>query len=278
MHSFSIPAFDMSSLTALHLLITGQEQVNSLQQMAILYKRKNYPGWAQLKWEEGSKWLEFFPDPLRSTDLVTVCREACSVFVLSNQTLTQLAGIGRDSLLSNLSDDELQVFRNAGLIEEIPTAEAILWWDEFRSLKRKSVDEIKVRQGRKAESWTMSEECKIVGQISSEIKPIWVSLNGDYFGYDISSYRRISNIAQPVLIEVKSFSNRSNPFIYITRTEWNKATATIPAYLFYVWCMDNESFKIFSTDDIGRHIPDDRGLGKWEIVKINLEQYWPTII
>lgn len=266
----SSPKLDMGSITALYLFLTESQQTN----IAVKHKIQNDPTWSHLNWDEAMKWNKVIQAETRYS-LVSICLQACFVFVTSDPTLSALSGLGRGALTSVLSQDEWQVFKNAKLLDDIPNENAIKWWDYFKSLNRSNNDQLKVKQGRLAERWTMVLEQEYILENCPKKKPKWVALEGDHFGYDIKSYRKKDeDYDQIILIEVKSFSQRSRPIIYITKNEWDKAIKSSPNYVFYIWCMEPATYKILTVDDIMNEIPINKSRGIWELMSLNLETWW----
>lgn len=266
-----VPPLDMGTATALHFLMSSKN--NSLHAI-IKYKQKQDPSWSHLNWNAAEQWANYIDNGLDCRSLKDVCRTMCDIFVCSSSVLFNFAAIGRDSLLRNLSIDEVQVFKNGGLIEVLPAIEALLWWDKFRVKKRESINESKTNQGRIAERLTMELETGITSNIANDLKPHWDALNGDYYGYDIRSYRHNKSYSPSImLIEVKSFSTMMSPIVYITQNEWETAIEAAPNYIFYVWCMETMSHKILPVAYFEKHIPQNYGHGEWQSVKVFIDDW-----
>jgi hypothetical protein len=273
-----LPYLNMGSLTALYILSLENGSNDASSTLSNRHRKRNDPAWLHLDWAGAEKWVNILREKLPVANISLICRLACSKFVLNAPVLTKLAGKGRESLVTALSEDELQVFRNAGLLDEMPTADVIEWWDEFRALLRKIINDAHVVQGREAERMTMEMEVEIVSQFGTIDKPVWLALNGDHYGYDILSYRKVSDsLPHAILIEVKSFASTSLPRIFLTRNEWNKAIEAEPNYFFVVWCMEIKEFKIYSVNDIRPHIPEDIGKGLWQKIEITIDKWWLSV-
>ena len=207
-----------------------------------------------------------------NTELHSICQDACSAFVISHQFLRELAKYGRDSLLSNLTPDELQVFRNARLLEKLPNENAIKWWDKLKLQARKDLDEALLAQGRLAESWTIQRETEYIRSFDSELVPEWVAMDGDHYGYDVLSYRlSAEGTSLPIQIEVKSFAKIKSPHFYLTVYEWSQAVKATPNYIFYIWCIETREYKILTLDEILPNIPLNNMNGEWQNVYISLD-------
>ncbi len=229
-----VPYLNMSSLTALYILSLDHFNNDPSSKLTIKHRKRNDPAWSHLNWLAAEKWFTILEEKLPFADIKLLCRHACSIFVLTNSLLTKLAGKGRDAHTATLTEDELQVFRNAKLLDEIPALDVIQWWDNFKALLRNLSNEANVVQGREAERWTMEREIKLVSEFETTDMPIWEALNGDYYGYDIKSYRKEKNsLPHVILIEVKSFASTAHPRIFLTRNEWNKALESEPNFFLY---------------------------------------------
>ncbi|RYG02995.1 MAG: DUF3883 domain-containing protein, partial [Chitinophagaceae bacterium] len=211
-------------------------------------------------------------DDYSAISLTDICFQVCTSFITHNSFLQKLAGNGRKALVDNLTADEAQVFRNAGLLSEMPEFRVIQWWDHLKSLKRNLIDEAKNLQGRTAELWTIEHETIQCKQFGEGYKPQWVSLESDKYGYDIQSFRQKgSGTCQAILIEVKSFAKKIMPRIFITRKEWVTALESYPSYIFIVWCVETVEFREYSVDDFLIDVPIDTGAGKWQNIEITLK-------
>lgn len=266
------PLLDMSSITSAFLLLTKDSALN----LVTSHKIQNDPSWAHLNWIEGHNWVQLKVFNTNQRSLPQVAITACFEFVKRNSSLTHLAGLGRASLKESLTKDELQVFNCANLFEELARESVYQWWDYFRTQHYSRRNELNLKQGRLAEYWTMLFEKKYLQTNNLSENPIWVSLEGDYFGYDIKSFRKRekSKYYDTILIEVKSFISEASPVIYITKNEWSNAVKSKSIYFFHVWCIENKGYHIFSTEELINHIPTNNKEGSWESVSINLGHLW----
>jgi len=269
-----LPYLNMSSLTALYILSSENFSNDVLSTLSNKHRKRNDPAWSHLDWINAEKWFDILREKLPIANINLLCRLACSKFLLKTPLLTKLAGKGREMLVANLSEDEVQVFRNAGLLDDVPSPDVVEWWDEFSALLRSITNETNVLQGRQAERWTMEIELEEVAQLGILEKPVWLALNGNHYGYDILSYRKnINSLPHVILIEVKSFSSISLPRIFLTRKEWDKALEADPNYFFIVWCMENKDFRMYSVTDIKPHIPINTGNGVWQNIEITIDRW-----
>lgn len=236
------------------------------------YVKVSNPSFLHLDWDGASKWKELIGDKLSDSELAPICRLASFHFILKDQILLELVTYGREKLVSNLTDDEKQVFRNGALLEKIPSLEVVLWWDQIRIAGRNEFNHKLLSQGREAERWTMEFEISKTAHLGEEFIPQWVALESDHYGYDILSYRPNTQFAPlAILIEVKSFANPTFPHFYVTKTEWDKATETANNYIFFVWCISNKTYKVYTHTEIEKHIPTNNEGGNWQTVLITLD-------
>lgn len=262
----------MSSLTA--LFTVRKYMKDKISEFGIVqnYLKKTDPTWAHLDWNGAEEWEQILNT--EDNEIEILCRDACYEFILSDSVLINLCSYGREKLIANLSNNEIQVFRNAGLLEKLPNDQIVSWWDQIKLIGRRNLSSQLLIQGREAERWTLDEEVKVTSQWGEEYLPIWVGLEGDHYGHDILSYRMgISGVPSNILIEVKSFSSYNNPHFYITRNEWTKALANPSKYLFYIWCTENKTVQILTPKDIEPNIPIDKNLGNWQNVLI-IYNHW----
>lgn len=232
------------------------------------YKKKSDPAYAHLDWKSVAAWRDILTVPA-DIPFSLLCREFCLQFILYNKTLLKLAGLGRDAVISNLSVDETQVFRQAMLLEKIPSEEVWRWWDQLKTEALGLRSQEQIEQGRLAESWTINREIALI-QSFSKVLPEWVSLESDRYGFDIQSYRQNSEGAiTPIQIEVKSYQNAQQPQFFVTRHEWQTATKFFNSYRFCVWCIETKTFCEYSVKQLEAHVPDDRGKGSWQSILIS---------
>jgi hypothetical protein len=260
---------DAGVLTATFLLY----QTSGDDEDKLIYYKRNHPSYSHLDWNQAEKWHSKL-QPLIFDHYPSMCREACRIFLTENRLLLDLVCYGREMLLSNLTEDECQVFKSAHLLDKIPDEATIAWWDSFKTIARAHLNDKLLAQGRIAEKWTIEEELKKLKDVSINEKPEWVSVDSDRHGYDISSFKLVDGLVVPLLIEVKSFAQNTQPHIYVTANEWNRALKTVNTeYVFYVWSIESKIYKIFTPSDLLPHIPTNLGKGQWQTVRIQLEDF-----
>jgi hypothetical protein len=260
---------NMSALQACKVLLAANEEV-SLTDVEILIK--NDPTLAHLDWENAGKWRLALLSRIGESNLPILLREACVIFISSNSLLSKLLLNGREPLVQSLSTDERQVFENAGLLAKLPSKEIIEWWDLLRQSARNTLNASLADQGRKAEQWTIDYETEYLKKHEPNLLPDWLSLESDYYGYDIRSFRfSHSSKYHSILIEVKSFSRADYPHFYVSEKEWEKAKESTPNYFFHVWCIETKELRILSVEDVSKNIPANVGSGRWQNILVSFD-------
>lgn len=183
----------------------------------------------------------------------------------------RLSPLGRDRVKAALNSNEVQCLEAAGLFSQTLTPEILHWWDELTQEVRAADDSKRLEQGRVAEMLTIDYETHRLSQLGITNRPRWISLDDNTAGYDVHSYEK--GPVEPVakLIEVKS-SSRKPSEIFLTRNEWDTAIERAPHYRFHIWTLPEQKLIELTPDDIAAHIPPDQGNGRWQIVKITLQE------
>jgi hypothetical protein len=260
--SNNIPPLNMSCVIAFI------EKSTNKKHDTLDYLKKNDPSLSHIDWIAPADWEKVIDFSNSSDSIDKICRNFCLQFINSTPYLLKLTCYGRDSLISNLSADELQVFRIGKLLEKIPEADVVSWWDNLKIASRSELDDALLAQGRLAESWTIEEEKQKLSLFCS-LEPEWVALNSDRYGYDVLSYRKgEGGTIQSIQVEVKSYQSQTYPHFYITCNEWEKSKLAESAYYYYIWCIETREYQILSINDIVSHIPNNNGVGKWQTVLI----------
>ncbi|HVU95300.1 MAG TPA: DUF3883 domain-containing protein [Puia sp.] len=271
----SVPILNMSCVLALQVLHEQAQNDNSSCSKLFHFKQKYHPSWSHLDWDSAIAWAQLIGIEKRTLKLDDLAKSCCQKFIASNPTLIKLAANGRESFLGILSEDEKQVFRVAGLSQNNLALENILWWDKFKLEKRTELDELKLLQGRMAEQWTMEHEQSVLRGWGIVQQPYWASLDADYYGYDIRSYRRAADGSLcTLLIEVKSFAEPATPIIYVTRNEWERAVQASPNYSFFVWCIRDKAKMILSASELLLHIPIETDIAHWTTLRVDVSYWW----
>jgi hypothetical protein len=183
----------------------------------------------------------------------------------------RLSLFGRDRVKAALSLNEVQCFEAAGLFSSSPTTEILEWWDTLAQGVRSANDSERLAQGRKAEKLTIDYETQRLSALGITNRPRWIALDDNAAGYDVHSYEKGQFEPIAKLIEVKSCSRHPTE-IFITRNEWDTAIERAPHYCFHIWILPEKELVELTPTQIGGHIPDDRGNGRWQIAKITLRE------
>ena len=114
--------------------------------------------------------------------------------------------------------------------------------------------------GKMGEKLSLQFEKKRIGKM-----PEWIALEDDGAGYDIKSQVNKKN-NNSLYIEVKTtLKPLAKGIIYITRNEWETAKIKSEFFLFHIWVTQVSKQKpfIISPAQITKHVPKERGSGKW---------------
>ena len=175
---------------------------------------------------------------------------------------------GRDRVTAVLNVDEIQCFREAGLLDRAPVAEVIDWWDKLATGVRGLTLNRLLQQGRIAERLSFEKERSRLEQAEITLMPEWVSLDDNSLGYDILSYDLVDGTISPKQIEVKG---AMRDLIYISKNEWRNAMSA-SRYEFHIWVMPREECFILKASELEPHVPKDRGDGQWESISISISK------
>lgn len=196
-------------------------------------------------------------------DLSARMRQAILDYVdCENPIWIQNAVSGRSRLLAFVDVPIEQVFLEAGLVDS-EDDETVSFWDSLAARARGQRDTTLVAIGREAERLTLNEEIRRTGR-----RPKWISIRSNADGYDVlSSVSAVDN--QPLSIEVKATKVGTSSSFFLTRNEWHHAKRS-PAHIFHLWdvSLTPPRLAVIDPDEMEFHVPRDRGLGKWELAKI----------
>lgn len=196
-----------------------------------------------------------------------------AALLLKMPAFAKLMTLGRGRFIKRLKGDEYRdirsVFREAKLLEDPPSADDILWWDNVQGRVRLNFDQERLARARHAESLSLETEKAALRQLGIGRAPIWMAIDDNTVGYDVLSYRPAPAGETNLLIEVKSTIASPLRFI-ITRNEWENADQVGEAYIFHVWDMDKESpvLHVRTVEQVRQHIPADNFKGKWKTAEI----------
>ena len=157
------------------------------------------------------------------------------------------------------------IFKNLNLFD-IKNKKVRDWWISLRGLNKsknyKRLQEI----GSEGEEIILNYERKRINK-----EPVRVSLQSDYYGYDILSYKK-ANSDKKIRIEVKNCENNQLHF-HLTRNEYNNSNSS--NYYFYFIDSRNKKARvlyIFQINLIKNDISKDRGTGSWSTIKIPMKK------
>ena len=195
------------------------------------------------------------------------------LIVIDKPNWFNLFRYGRSEVVNWLGKDNknvVQCLETARLLENTDDA-TIEWWDELDALSRGIKNDSQKETGRIAEKKSLTREQERTGK-----EAVWEAIESNKSGFDIKS--KISKENNSALfIEVKGTSfDEANDFayIYISRNEWH--TANCPTeYRFHIWTGLNtkyEKLHVLKPIDLAKHIPAEKGKGKWESVKIPIKE------
>jgi hypothetical protein len=205
-------------------------------------------------------------------DIPAFFRETITILVKQTKPWwLRLCSSGRERVRAAMSLNEAQCLEAAGLFSPAPTAEIRKWWDALAQEVRAREDSRRLEQGRAAEQLTIDYETTRLLALGIVNQPRWISLDDNTAGYDVHSYD--VGLVEPIakLIEVKS-STRQPSEIFLTRNEWETAVERAPNYRFHIWMLPEERLIELTPADIQAHIPADIGDGRWQIIKISLQE------
>jgi hypothetical protein len=188
----------------------------------------------------------------------------------ASPTWLSLLCSGREAVRA-LDSDVATCFERAGAFDPIPDTCVIDWWDELASLGYADDDLAKMSSGREAERLSLRHEKALLADAPDAPEVIWKSLDSNSAGYDIQSWQLLEGRWIPKYIEVKG-SKRSPLSLFLTRNEWNTAVRHGQAYAFHVWDTLRLRLTEVSVEQMAVHVPTDSGNGKWEQVRIQLDE------
>lgn len=169
---------------------------------------------------------------------------------------------GRKQAIKLMSKDEIQCLESANLLQGFDFSIAY-WWDEF--LMKTFEEDARKRYvtGRKGEYLSL-----ILEELRTKKKPILVSLDINFAGYDILS-QTSANDPKQLYIEVKSsILNWNQATFTLSRNEWDVFTKNKNSEI-YLWSFaGNPLFSNVTYEELASSIPQDQGKGKWKDVQI----------
>lgn len=178
---------------------------------------------------------------------------------------------GRRRVVDSLSVDQVQCLEVAGLLSSPPTDDVVAWWDRIGRFFRGLYEQNRAEVGRAGERLTLEHEKSRLRAENISKQPTRVSIDDEWKGYDVLSYRRrIDGSIVEVQIEVKA-SRYSPAEVYLTRPEWDYGQEHVDTYFFYVWNLDSEELREITALEVGLDIPADGASGEWQSLRVAVE-------
>jgi hypothetical protein len=263
--------FSMGALDGLRLLILrggSLGDVPLLERVALL--RSVESDAVGLDFPAALALYQIVGDEVEAEEPEAFYRECIAAIILSRKQSWARAVIqGRDRLLSQLSRDEHQCFRIAGLLNTPPAEDVVDWWDGIAGKFRLASDQEKLEQGRAAEKLTLKYEREKLARLGIQREPRWIAVEDNTVGYDVLSYTGGGDEPLNQLIEVKSTVASPLRF-YLTRNEWRQAERSGSAYVFHIWDVSRTPPRRYerTVDEIRPHVPSDQASGRWTVTEI----------
>jgi hypothetical protein len=184
------------------------------------------------------------------------------VIKASPPTWLQILKQGRKQAKRRMSQNEIQCFENANLLEEFDFSIAE-WWDELFIRIFEEDQKKRYKTGRKGEYLTL-----ILEKLRTNKKATLVSLDVNFAGYDVLSQNSESD-SNPLYLEVKSSKMNWNQATFmISRNEWD-VLSTHRNSMIYLWCFcGGLLYSKITFDELSKSVPADQGIGRWRDVEI----------
>lgn len=175
----------------------------------------------------------------------------------------QNATFGRARVLSFTSSEITQLFVEAGLASGVDD-EIVEFWDDLAALARGQKNARLSAIGRHGEKLSIAYEEARTGQ-----RPKWVSIDNNEDGYDLLSIVGVTDF-RLISIEVKASTMGFSGSLHLTRNEWERSQEA-DQHAFHIWNIRAHALPllaVLTSEQIGMHLPFDRGTGAWESVEI----------
>lgn len=172
----------------------------------------------------------------------------------------------------SLSDDEIQCFKEAGLMEKLnlKNDKICKWWDDIEKVAWEENKRDNLETGRVGEKKTLEFEENRLKKLRINKSPLWESRISNRSGFDILSYDKIKKEIFEIYIESKCTEN-PNGYFYLSKGEWRKANEKKDKYYVYHWYSKGKFPRIIDYDELTKHIPKNRGEGVWESMIVQLK-------
>ncbi|OAX56908.1 hypothetical protein A6R73_01570 [Xanthomonas translucens pv. poae] len=177
---------------------------------------------------------------------------------------------GRE-FLSEAGADIRSCFERAGALDAAPNQVVVSWWDDLAGLAYGTLNQAKMDVGRRAERLSLEREHRRLEAFPGHPPVQWTALDSNAAGYDILSWSKKDGHWHPVYLEVKGFSI-SPARLYLTRNEWDTAKRLADDFHFQVWDVGSGRMAQLSTSQMQPHVPTDEGMGRWEVLYVELSE------
>ena len=263
--------FAMGTFEALRVLRLKRQELTNLDDIEIIRQLRDLDaGTAALDLDAGVE----LDAVVRSTAILTVSHSfyRYCIFDIINAVDVPWARtikLGRARLLTLLSRDEHQCFREARLLDDPPDDDLVGWWDELSCAVRAVANSDAMERARRAERLSIDLERRRLANLGIPLEPRWVAVEDNTAGYDILSYDAGTHGPLNRLVEVKSTIASPLRF-YVTRNEWNHAVDAQSQYYFHVWDLSRTPPFLyeFTQSHVAPHIPVDSGAGAWDVAVV----------
>ncbi|HIE4123819.1 MULTISPECIES: DUF3883 domain-containing protein [Stenotrophomonas] len=177
---------------------------------------------------------------------------------------------GRE-FLSDAGADLRSCFERAGALDAAPDQTVISWWDDLAGLAYGTLNQAKMDVGRRAERLSLEREQRRLESFPGHPPIQWTALDSNAAGYDILSWSKRDGHWYPMYLEVKGFST-SPAKLYLTRNEWETAKRLADDFHFQVWDVGSNRMAQLSTSQMLPHVPSDEGMGRWEVLCVEVSE------
>jgi hypothetical protein len=179
----------------------------------------------------------------------------------------QDAAFGRRKALDFMNVAVAQVFLEAGLVDGL-SDDVVAFWDKLAAEARGQKDTRMLEIGRRGEKLTLAYEESRTGK-----KPKWIAIDNNADSFDVLSIVDAAD-GRLMSIEVKSTSVGLRGVFWVTRNEWEIATAA-RAHCFHLWDISVEPHQLafVSSQELASHVPHDKGSGEWKSVAIPFDAF-----
>ncbi|MFB3105781.1 MAG: protein NO VEIN domain-containing protein, partial [Pseudomonadales bacterium] len=177
---------------------------------------------------------------------------------------------GRQAFARYVQRDVLQCFEEAELLDSYDTG-AVECCDEIAACYRAHRDALLTEIGRQGERLTLDYE-----EHRTNKRARWIAIEYTGAGYDVLSQVSRED-PNPLFVEVKT-SNQpwDRAEVYLTYNEWEVLSVASHAVV-HLWCINSNDNRhaVIPIQEIGQHVPEDRGDGRWQTVRIPFATWQP---